>query len=101
MFIYALSFLRVGAWSATFRLPVVVVDGAGLAQWPLDPTSTPLPGGLITPGTSWFFQFWYRDPLGGPAHYNFSDGFELRLCPWFGRTTVFRPWIPLRIDALG
>ncbi len=64
-----------------FRLPVVVVDSAGLAQWPLDLTSTPLPGGLITPGTSWFFQFWYRDPLGGPAHYNFSDGLELRLCP--------------------
>ena len=64
-----------------FRLPVVLVDASGVAAWPLDLTTAPLPGGMISPGTSWYFQFWYRDPPGGPAHFNFSDGLELRFCP--------------------
>jgi len=27
-----------------------------------------------------YFQFWFRDPLGGPAGFNFSDGLEVEFC---------------------
>jgi hypothetical protein len=37
--------------------------------------------GHIHPFATWNFQFWYRDPLGGPAGFNFSDGLEVTLCP--------------------
>ena len=36
--------------------------------------------GAITPGSTWYFQFWYRDPVMGPPGFNLSSalavGFE-------------------------
>ena len=37
--------------------------------------------GIGTPLSTWNFQFWYRDPLGGPAGFNFSAGLEVTSCP--------------------
>ncbi len=59
--------------------PLLVTDGAGAASAPLDLTSSVF-GGLQA-GQVRRFQFWYRDPLGGPAGFNFSDGLKVTFCP--------------------
>ena len=38
-------------------------------------------GGAITAGSTWNFQFWYRDPQGGPNGFNLSDGMRVTFCP--------------------
>ncbi len=38
-------------------------------------------GGAITAGSTWNFQFWYRDPQGGPNGFNLSDGLIVTFCP--------------------
>ena len=51
------------------RLPAVTVQPSGLAQYHVN-----LSASAITAGSTWFFQFWYRDPAGGPgALHNTSD----------------------------
>jgi hypothetical protein len=35
----------------------------------------------IQPGTSWNFQFWYRDPAGGGAGFNLSDAVMIPFRP--------------------
>lgn len=40
-----------------------------------------LPGAPAVAGDRYVAQFWYRDPAGGPAGFNFSDALDLRLCP--------------------
>lgn len=34
----------------------------------------------LDPGTSWNFQFWYRDPAGGPVGFNTSDAVNVTFC---------------------
>ncbi len=62
-----------------FRLPVVQTDFMGIATFQVDFNSLPL-GGDIQNGDTMNFQFWYRDPAGGPAGYNFSDGISVEFC---------------------
>lgn len=62
------------------RLPVIQTDAFGDAQLHLDFTTLP-PGGAITPNSTWNFQFWYRDPPGGGATFNLSDGLSVTFCP--------------------
>ena len=65
------------------RLPVLACDGAGSASHALDFAAPPVasgPGQLV-PGGRWNFQFWYRDPGGGPSGFNTSQGLAVRLCP--------------------
>ncbi|MFT5151275.1 MAG: serine protease AprX [Planctomycetota bacterium] len=66
--------------SPFYRLGVVSIDVFGQASWALDVTSPPVPGGQITSGTSWNFQAWYRDPAGGGAAFNLSDGLNVTFC---------------------
>ena len=48
----------------------------------LDITDPPSPSGQITVGSSWNFQFWYRDPAGpGGTGFNLSDGLHAIFCP--------------------
>ena len=64
-----------------YRLPAVQMDALGNAAHLLD-YSIPLgAGSQITPGSTWNFQFWYRDPTGGPNGSNLSDGLEVEFCP--------------------
>ncbi len=54
------------------RLPLVTVQASGLAQYHVDFSSSA--ASAITAGSSWYFQFWYRDPAGGSgALHNTSD----------------------------
>jgi hypothetical protein len=39
------------------------------------------PGATITAGSTWNFQFWYRNPAAGGAGFNLSDGLSIRFCP--------------------
>ncbi|MAF67419.1 MAG: hypothetical protein CMJ84_17400 [Planctomycetes bacterium] len=74
----------VGAGSlGTFRLPVVVLGPLGAVVHPLDWNAPPISAGpgAIGSGDEWNFQFWYRDPGGGPAGFNFSDALEIQFCP--------------------
>jgi hypothetical protein len=66
-----------------YRLPPVVIDGTGSVQQPIDWDAPPAGSGpgALQPGSAWCFQFWYRDPLGGPAGFNLSDALEVSLCP--------------------
>jgi hypothetical protein len=63
------------------RLPVLITDALGAAEQDLDVT-LPLHAGQITAGSTWFFQFWYRDPAGpGGTGFNLSDGLNVTFCP--------------------
>jgi hypothetical protein len=67
----------------TRLLPPLFIDGAGTAERHVDFTSPPASVGTghITSGSTWHFQFWYRDPGGGPVGFNFSDALEVTFCP--------------------
>jgi hypothetical protein len=58
------------------RLPVTQTDVLGLAAWPLDLVAPPV-SGQITAGSTWNFQFWYRDPAGGGSAFNLSSAVEV------------------------
>ena len=47
----------------------------------LDLSDPPSAAGLITPGSTWNFQAWFRDPTDGLAGYNFSSGLQVTFCP--------------------
>ena len=54
----------------------------GLVAYDVDLTKPPTGGGagMITAGSTWNFQFWYRDPT-GPATFNSSDATSLTFLP--------------------
>lgn len=62
------------------RLPVVQSNGAGGASFDVDQTQ--LTGiATIPPGSTRFFQYWYRDPAGGGAFFNLSDALAATFTP--------------------
>jgi len=66
------------AGGAIVRLPVEVASGERLEHRVdfEDPTTA-----LLTAGSTWNFQAWYRDPAAGGAGFNLSDALELTVCP--------------------
>lgn len=66
-----------------FRLPITATSATGLASWPLNLNAAPANSGpgQITPGSTWNFQFWFRDPPGGGEQFNLSNGLEITFCP--------------------
>ena len=66
---------------ASWRLPVLTTDGTGSVSYALDVTQPPNPAAMITAGSRWYFQFWFRDPASGGAGFNFSDGLAVDFCP--------------------
>jgi hypothetical protein len=40
-----------------------------------------MPTGLVAPGSTWYFQAWFRDPAAGGAAFNLSDGLAVTFCP--------------------
>jgi choice-of-anchor B domain-containing protein len=59
------------------------LDGTGAASRYVDYNASPadMGPGAISAGSNWNFQFWYRDPAGGPGGSNLSDALEVTFCP--------------------
>jgi hypothetical protein len=72
-----------GGAAGVFRLlPAQISDPSGAASLALDLTAPPSPSGLITAGSTWNFQYWYRDPAGaGGTGANLSDALSVTFCP--------------------
>ena len=72
-----------GGLTGIFRFPVVVSDDFGDMFYTVDNTQAPASSGpgQIAGGTQWLFQCWYRDPAGGGAGFNLSDGLDVIFCP--------------------
>jgi len=70
-------------WPVQRVQPLILTDQQGAAALPIDFTSAPFSSGpfAVAPHETWNFQLWYRDPLGGPAGFNFSDALEVLVCP--------------------
>ncbi len=67
----------------TFRLQVTALDGSGAASQKVDFSQAPAGGGGLgswSPGDTWYCQAWYRDPAGGGAGFNLTDGLEVNVC---------------------
>ncbi len=64
------------------RLGVLLTDAGGTASLPLDLTRPPFSSGAhaVIAGSTWNFQFVFRDPQGGPAGWNASDALEMHFC---------------------
>jgi glucose/arabinose dehydrogenase len=58
------------------RLPIVQSNSFGDAQWSFDVHAPPA---VILPGSTWNFQFFYRDP-GVGAGANYSDALSVPFC---------------------
>lgn len=61
-------------------LPPVFFDGAGKGSYALDYGNLP-PGGQILPGSTWYFQHWYRDPSFGLFGFNLSNAMRVDFAP--------------------
>lgn len=64
--------------------PPTLTSSAGNSMRPVDFTVPPADfgPGMIVPGTTWNFQFWFRDPGGpGGTNFNLSDGLAALFCP--------------------
>lgn len=60
------------------RLPVVATSDFGDAFYPFDVQAAPA---VITAGTTWKFQYWYRDVPGGGALFNTTNALSVTFCP--------------------
>jgi len=73
-----------GGTTGIFRLlPVSSTGSGGSASRTLDFTKAPVGAGpgQISAGSSWCFQFWYRDPAGGGSGFNLSDAVQVTFVP--------------------
>lgn len=59
------------------RLQAVTTDAQGAAARAVDFANPPAQSGLITAGSTWKFQFWFRDPQGVSAPFNLSNGLSV------------------------
>ena len=67
-----------------YRLsPTLFTNGCGTATRLVDLESgAPATGSSeIDSGSTWYFQFWYRDLAAGGAGFNTSDGLKVIFCP--------------------
>jgi hypothetical protein len=62
------------------RFPVVQSDAFGSVSYAVDNTAPPALGKIVA-GSTWKWQYWYRDPMGGGAFFNLSDGLSVTYCP--------------------
>ena len=62
-----------------FRLPVEQASG-GQLSYLLDIGARAVAAQEITPGSTWYFQSWYRDPA-APAGYGLTDALRLNFTP--------------------
>ncbi len=69
--------------TGVFRFSPFLVDIVGNAVMRVDFTQPPVSSGsgMWQLGDTWYCQAWYRDPAGGGAQFNLSDGLQLEICP--------------------
>jgi len=72
------GFLCAGGGLTRFN-PPILTDAFGEARYALD-VSAPPAAGLVVEGSTWNFQFWFRDPPAGGAGFNTTDGLEVVFC---------------------
>ena len=62
--------------------PTTITNENGVSMRDLDFTAPPLDAGAgqITPGSTWRFQFWYRDVGQSGSGFNSTDGLRIRFC---------------------
>ena len=60
--------------------PIARTDALGRATQYLD-LSSPVLANSVVPGTEKYFQFWYRDTMGGPFGFNLTDGLGVTFQP--------------------
>jgi hypothetical protein len=65
---------------SVFRLPIIQANLFGDAVYALNYNAAPALG-HIAAGTTWKFQYWYRNPAGGGAGFNLSDALSVDFCP--------------------
>ena len=63
-----------------FRLHSVTTTGGGMASFPVNYNNLPV-GQPITAGSIENFQFWFRDPAGGGAFSDLTNGLNAQFCP--------------------
>lgn len=63
------------------RLAIVNSGAGGMVDTWLDVTNPPQANGQITSGSTWYFQYYYRDPAAGGVAFNTSDAVVLTFCP--------------------
>ena len=63
-----------------YRYAPVQSDFLGTLSFSLDLSTPPDPMGQVLPGSTWYFQYWYRDPAAGGANFNFSDAVAITFC---------------------
>jgi hypothetical protein len=65
----------------TYRFGVLNTGASGSVAYPVDYANPPAMGTLI-PGSTWNFQFWFRDPGAcANGNVNFSDALSGTFCP--------------------
>lgn len=69
-----------------FRFPPMQTDGSGTADMQVNFGQPPAGSGpgQWQVGDTWYCQSWYRDPAGGGAFFNLSDGLEVDVCAGAG-----------------
>jgi hypothetical protein len=60
-----------------YRFSPTTVGAWGVAGQSVDYAAPPSAGGAILPGSTWRFQFQYRDPAAGGADFNLTEGVEI------------------------
>lgn len=64
---------------SVLRLPTMTANLFGDASLVFDAAAAP--AGVIAPGTTRRFQYWYRNPAGGGAGFNLSNALSVFFCP--------------------
>lgn len=62
-------------------LPPVTLSAEGKGIHVVDFEDPTQPTAQITPGSTWYFQFWYRDSAAGIGDFNLSNGLSATFCP--------------------
>ena len=64
-----------------FRLSPVPSGQTGASTFLMDYTQPPEQAAEITTGSTWNFQFWYRDPAAGLGGFNLTAALQISFCP--------------------
>jgi hypothetical protein len=70
------GYLCISPFTGLYRLSPAAPVVRGHSEYELDLNRMPLVGPLL-PGSTWYFQYWFRDPEGGGAGTNLTDGLRI------------------------